>query len=43
MANAGAEATERCTQRVPGVLKAAILERAAGKVRKVRRTDRMIL
>ena len=41
MASAGSEGTES-TKRVPGVLKAAILESAAAQVRKVRRADRMI-
>ena len=43
MARADAEGTEKSTQRVPGVVKAAILESPAVKVRKVRRADRMIL
>ena len=42
MASAGTEATERGTDRAPGVLKAAILDSAAVKARKVRRTDRRI-
>ena len=35
MARADAEGTEKSTQRVPGVVKAAILESPAVKVRKV--------
>ena len=42
MASAGAEGTEEHVAGSPGVVKAAILERAVGKVRKVRRADRMI-
>ena len=40
MARAGAEEL-RCTHRGSRVLKAAILDSTAGKVRKVRRTDRI--
>ena len=39
MARASAEELRR-THRAPGVLKAAILDSTAGKVRKVKRTDR---